>query len=411
MKGKMPKKEISGITLIALVVTIIILIILATVSINVVFGEGGLIKRAEISRQLYENSAKNEEEKMKELENTITDTTSKWKYDQKTQTVTNGHITLNVGEYINYDCHLEKEEIYESKAEINGYSNQTFSSNDYLYGWRVMGASQEGNLLIISEDFIMPREEKLKNTNYNRSYFYLKGKSGYENGINELNKISTLYGKGKNAIGARVVSINDINSITGYDPDKANYGNDSILYSYKNNITYTLKSGVILYSASKYPKNENVTSTYTKFEYYDGTKWRSLAENEKVSIESNYYKYYLNTLTENENEENPKGLNINSNAYKLLALNSKEGAYPEGGDSFDGFYYWLGDSAIGTNDGRANYGIRHMNSNGIGTDFLCNSCDGEYPYNSGIRTVVTLKSGVKLTDSQKTKNGCKIWNM
>lgn len=356
----MPKKEISGITLIALVVTIIILIILATVSINAVFGEGGLIKRAEISRQLYENSAKNEEEKMKELEGIITDTTSKWKYDQKSQTVTNGDITLNVGEYINYDCHLEKEEIYESKTEINGYSNQTFSSNDYLYGWRVMGASQEGNLLIISEDFIMPREEKLKNTNYNRSYFYLKGKSGYENGIKELNKISTLYGKGKNALGARVVSINDVNSITGYDPDKANYGNDSILYSYKNNITYTLKSGVISYSASKYPKNENVTSTYTKFEYYDGTKWRSLAENEKVSIEGNYYKYYLNTLTENENEENPKGLNINSNAYKLLALNSKEGAYPEGGDSFDGFYYWLGDSAIGTNDGRANYGRAHV---------------------------------------------------
>ena len=47
------KSNTSGITLIALVVTIIILIILATVSINVVFGEGGLIKRAEQSRETH----------------------------------------------------------------------------------------------------------------------------------------------------------------------------------------------------------------------------------------------------------------------------------------------------------------------------------------------------------------------
>ena len=37
----------NGITLIALVVTIVVLIILATVSINAVMGEDGLIKQAE----------------------------------------------------------------------------------------------------------------------------------------------------------------------------------------------------------------------------------------------------------------------------------------------------------------------------------------------------------------------------
>lgn len=375
------------------------------------FGEGGLIKRAELAKQMYENNVQNEEEKMQELENTITDITSRWEYNQKNQTVTNGKVVLKIGDYVNYNCHLDKEEIYISKAESNGYANQTFSSNDYQYGWRVMGASQEGHLLIISEDFIMPKETELMDTKYNRSYFYLKGKSGYENGIDEMNKISMLYGKGKNAIGARVVSINDINNITGYDPDKANYGNDSIYYSYKNNITYTLKSGLISYKATKYPKDENVTSTYRIFEYYDGTRWKKLEENESITISNNYYKYYLNTLTENESEEISEGLGMESNAYKLLVLNSKEGAYSAGENSSDGFNYWFGDSANATNDGRANYGIRHINSNGVGADFLCNSCEGEYPYNNGIRTVVTIKSSVLLTDSQKTKNGCKIWNM
>lgn len=41
-----------GITLIALVITVVILIILATVSINVVLGEGGLIQRAQEAKDL-----------------------------------------------------------------------------------------------------------------------------------------------------------------------------------------------------------------------------------------------------------------------------------------------------------------------------------------------------------------------
>ena len=41
------KKQVKGITLIALVVTIIVLLILAGISINFVFGENGLIGRAQ----------------------------------------------------------------------------------------------------------------------------------------------------------------------------------------------------------------------------------------------------------------------------------------------------------------------------------------------------------------------------
>ena len=54
------KSNTSGITLIALVVTIILLIILATVSINAVFGEGGIIKRAEQSNDVHGEQAARE---------------------------------------------------------------------------------------------------------------------------------------------------------------------------------------------------------------------------------------------------------------------------------------------------------------------------------------------------------------
>ena len=57
----MIRKNERGITLIALVVTIIVLIILATVSINMVAGENGLIKKAQQSKDAYEESSKREE--------------------------------------------------------------------------------------------------------------------------------------------------------------------------------------------------------------------------------------------------------------------------------------------------------------------------------------------------------------
>ena len=49
-----------GITLVALVVTIVILIILATITINFAFGEGGLIQKAQEAKNLTEEATKKE---------------------------------------------------------------------------------------------------------------------------------------------------------------------------------------------------------------------------------------------------------------------------------------------------------------------------------------------------------------
>ncbi len=48
-------KNQKGITLVALVITIIILIILATVAISFAFGNNGLVNRAEDARDYYAN--------------------------------------------------------------------------------------------------------------------------------------------------------------------------------------------------------------------------------------------------------------------------------------------------------------------------------------------------------------------
>lgn len=56
-----------GITLIALVITVVILIILATVTLNVVLGEGGLIDKAQLAKNITLNSTIAEQEQLNSL--------------------------------------------------------------------------------------------------------------------------------------------------------------------------------------------------------------------------------------------------------------------------------------------------------------------------------------------------------
>ena len=63
---KTSKKD-RGITLVALVITIVIIIILATVSISAVFGDSGLIKKAQEAKDMTANAVKAEQEGMNKL--------------------------------------------------------------------------------------------------------------------------------------------------------------------------------------------------------------------------------------------------------------------------------------------------------------------------------------------------------
>ena len=70
MIGKELKEK--GITLIALVITVVILIILATVTLNVVLGEGGLIQRAQQAKELTEQAALEEQQGLNSLMSEMT---------------------------------------------------------------------------------------------------------------------------------------------------------------------------------------------------------------------------------------------------------------------------------------------------------------------------------------------------
>lgn len=56
-----------GITLIALIITIVVLIILATVTLNFGFGEDGLMDRAQDAKELTEQTTQEETEKLQDV--------------------------------------------------------------------------------------------------------------------------------------------------------------------------------------------------------------------------------------------------------------------------------------------------------------------------------------------------------
>lgn len=96
MKNKRNYLRGNGITLIALVVTIVVLLILAGVSINAVFGDSGIIQKAQDAQNKMDQAAQNDLNEIQELSNTVN------KYSNS--------------------LYEEEEIIYTPKVNLNGYT-------------------------------------------------------------------------------------------------------------------------------------------------------------------------------------------------------------------------------------------------------------------------------------------------
>lgn len=74
MKKEIKNKQEKGITLIALVVTIVVLLILAGVSLSLVLNNNGVISRAKEAKNRYAEAQTNEENQLNEVSDWIKET-------------------------------------------------------------------------------------------------------------------------------------------------------------------------------------------------------------------------------------------------------------------------------------------------------------------------------------------------
>lgn len=376
-------KQEKGITLISLMVTAAILVILSFVTISSLFGDNGLIeqarKRADKETSTLEEQESEMNSTMQEYEGVMEEENEfklPWYYDENGD-VTNGIVTLQIGDYVDYDCTTSNAR-YTSSQVANGYGNQTFTASDYKYGWRVLGIDEEtGELLILAEDFV-PLTGGYTDKTSNRTYYYLKGQAGYANGVNELNNICEIYGQGEGATGARSITMEDIDKITGYNPnnvgvndsDKSGKGTkyaEGSINEYGNRVSFYWDGTINPYYTATNGLTGKLTDNHSNgFSWYNPLSgWQTVAlstsattaQKEQITtLESNFYSYYPNTLTSSASGPTV-GINTNSTAYKMLFTNSSTGAYSSDSGSTNNFYYWLATMFLVTYPGSPSFGI------------------------------------------------------
>ena len=114
------KKVASGITLIALIITIVILIILATVTINVAFGDGGLIQRAQQAKNLTEEATLKEQETLNEVMSEYANIMAEDENTPIEPEKPTAEDTLKAGDYVTYPSaqgDIECRVLYDSTSE------------------------------------------------------------------------------------------------------------------------------------------------------------------------------------------------------------------------------------------------------------------------------------------------------
>ncbi len=239
LKHKKESKLQKGITLIALVITIIVLLILAGVSIAMLTGDNGILTKAQTAKEETQKASEDEQK-----------TLSKYEYElAKSQ----GEIseTETVGEYS-----MEKEikAKYGQDIKIGDIVNYEDSVENYNGTWKVLGV-ENGQILLMSSKSVT-------------NNFALKGRDGFLNLENKLDEECKKYGKGEGAESARSLRAEDINRISGYDPEESIYGKDT-LQEYGTKVRFTLDNGLVKYECSN---GQSLKTELTSFEHVDGRK-------------------------------------------------------------------------------------------------------------------------------------------
>ena len=390
------KETQKGITLIALVITIIVLLILAGVSIAMLTGQNGILTQAQNAKTTTENKSAEEKVKLAVMGARADDgtlTVGKLRtelanyggtvegntfpvtatVDGKSFTVDDkGNVELagekqpvtregiEVGDYVSYTPDTATEKTYDAdKLKKGGYtSTQTVKKEDL--NWRVLRKNDDGSIDLIGD------------ATGNSVYF--SGSLGYNNGVYLLNDIcKELYSNSTHHITARSVNLEDMEKwlTDSGKTARASYSN-AVKYGetkeYKGSNSYTpdIYGKTEDESANYY--SEPTTNTYTPA---SGT---ATADN-TLNAKQTYYNIPINQT------------NYGDGAKVLSSSN----------------YYWVAARYVGCYSSYATFGLRYASSSMNGFSMFYSSSSA-YGIRYRLRPVVSLGSDVQITPSTGTNS-------
>ncbi|MBP3830986.1 MAG: hypothetical protein ILA02_01200 [Clostridia bacterium] len=412
-------------------ITIIVMLILAAISISMLTGDNSILKRATDSKKNTEESQITEEAKIDILAK-ITDNEGKaiskkqlkdvlknyfneeeieklvipddlssandelttkdekykiklsdiyngkvenrWEYDHALQTVENGNLTLKIGDYVNTTPYIVDGKQFDGR-------------------WRVLG-EENGQVLLVSANYV---DFEGSTEQSGVPVMTLQGSNGIDNEIAKLNNLGAKFADGTKTEKGRSIKVEDVNRITGYDPTDARldkndltkkglYGKDET-YQYGNNVTYTIKSdGEVWYKGDQAVTTEK-SSDYTKFIKLG----ESSNITEPFTVKSTYYNYYPETLGNFQGSavtsgQNMEGISTSSPAYDMLFK-------PQSNIS-----YWLASPCVNTYAGIGYWALFIVSRRGtVDGGSLWRSNNGSYSCTYGVRPAVALKSTITPT--------------
>ena len=360
-------KSQRGITLIALVITIIILLILAGISIAALTNQG-LFKNA---KEAQNATQKAEEEQGKTL-NEYEDEINKYlenddkKEEKLIDKINDG--TIKIGDYVKYtpDTASTDAILQELSTYSGSDANTTSTLTQESLNWRVLDM-EDGQVRLISE---LPTTSKIELSSYN----------GYNNAVKLLDDTcNVLYNNSKLASKVQNLKIEDIMEKmieTNYTNITANYGKQftptnkyypSILLKEKGQNVNGIVGTELNESEQKELINQTTKPQATSLEVKN-TSWAK-------------------TMTTNDFKD--------SKYYELFINNGSN--YP---------VYWMSSRCVAADSlsGRAYFGVRDVGSGYVHANDLCLSDGNEYPRASAFRPIITLNSNVQI-DTVNSGNG------
>ena len=399
-----------GITLIALVITIIVLLILAGLTIATLTGENGILGKAtEASNKTEEKNAEEEvkiavmgsmgtngdlenevlKENLNKIENIsgvpeeITDSsypltvTVEGKYSYTINK--NGSIGevpkregIKVGDYVNY-TYDQKTTGYSILSTYSGYtSNQTINQKSGIK-WRILNIHENGTVDLIGD--IVSTDQTI----------YFQGALGYNNGVYLLNDIcKELYSNNTLGITARSINIEDIESQmneTGIGAKEAYKSGANVQYGSTRTYTGSNAQYPNLYAQENGGKIDTVEVNTNGIGRSDNGYTSPTTETSSKASSLTVTQAYYNSSNTPANYF--KDYNESSSIVRDMLFNTGTG-------------YWLASRYAGCSSSNSYFGLHCVNSDYLGGKamFYSNATTNGTSYR--LRPIVSLSSNIKI---------------
>ena len=400
-------KNKKGITLIALVVTIVVLLILTGVTISLLLDENGIITKSKDARNANRAGAIKEEITLWKADKfaadngagshesmddflarlktrglisdediaTIKDTkklqvgkeTIVFPSDAKTLVQAFKDNEIKVGDYLNYNDYVDETKTCTTLTNENGWGDQKYTATKNTY-WQVLGLDSTGEKLMLISQSPIKKEMKTDDTaeDWEKTpYLVLKGAYSYVNGKTILNNISGIY---NTELGeAKSLTAEEINRLIGVTVD------------YTNKKVYANSDPSINIDKMK-ALGEQYTYTASDYtpESYINNKANATAE-EKTDPATVYY-YEWGNLT------------IDGTLKNMLFSGTTS-------DANFAKSYWLASSGVNADSSFAFFGPGYVNYGFVGSAGNLFDSDGRWgAYGLAVRPVVYLNSEVTVED-------------